>query len=130
MQHPPISPTLFPLTLSTFPVNTKHLHNICTASTQRLRRLSNIVQMLYKCFVFTGLLSPFTTRATHSNFFFASSSPEAFFLECAVFTKLIPHIACFLKCPVLKADHPPPSPPPLEAFFPKCAFLLKVILLP
>ena len=36
------------------PVNTKHLYNICTASAQRLRRWSNIVQMLYKCFVFTG----------------------------------------------------------------------------
>ena len=33
----------------------QHLHNICTTSAQRLRRCSNIVQMLYKCFVFTGL---------------------------------------------------------------------------
>ena len=31
--------------------NTKHLHNICTTSAQRLRRWSNIVQMLYKCFL-------------------------------------------------------------------------------
>ena len=38
------------------PANTKHLYNICTASAQRLRRWSNIVQMLYKCFVFTGIL--------------------------------------------------------------------------
>ena len=36
------------------PVNTKHLYNICTTLVQRLRRCSNIVQMLYKCFVFTG----------------------------------------------------------------------------
>ena len=36
------------------PANTKHLHNICTTSAQRLRRWSNIVQMLYKCFVFAG----------------------------------------------------------------------------
>ena len=35
--------------------NTKHLYNICTTSAQRLRRWSNIVQILYKCFVFTGL---------------------------------------------------------------------------
>ena len=35
------------------PANTKHLHNICTTSAQRLRRWSHIVQMLYKCFVFT-----------------------------------------------------------------------------
>ena len=38
-----------------FPGNTKHLSNICTMYAQRLRRWSNIVQMLYKCFVFTGL---------------------------------------------------------------------------
>ena len=31
------------------------LHNICTTSAQRLRRWSNIVQMLDKCFVFTGM---------------------------------------------------------------------------
>ena len=36
------------------PVNTKHLYNICTASAQRLRRWSNIVQMLCKCFVLAG----------------------------------------------------------------------------
>ena len=36
------------------PANTKHLYTICTKSAQRLRRWSNIVQMLYKCFVFTG----------------------------------------------------------------------------
>ena len=36
-----------------YPANTKHLYNICTTSAQR-RRWSNIVQMLYKCFVFTG----------------------------------------------------------------------------
>ena len=34
--------------------NTKHLYNICTTSAQLLRRWSNIVQMLYKCFVFAG----------------------------------------------------------------------------
>ena len=33
---------------------TKHLCNICTTSAQRLRCWSNIVQVLYKCFVFTG----------------------------------------------------------------------------
>ena len=37
------------------PANTKHLYNICTTSAQRLRRRSNIVQMLYKCFVFAGI---------------------------------------------------------------------------
>ena len=42
--------------LCIFPANTKHFHTICTTSSQRLRRWSNIVQMLYKCFVFAGLL--------------------------------------------------------------------------
>ena len=32
----------------------KHLYNICTTSAQCLRHWSNIVQMLYKCFVFAG----------------------------------------------------------------------------
>ena len=36
------------------PANTKHSYNICTTSAQRLRRWSNIVQMLYKSFVFAG----------------------------------------------------------------------------
>ena len=34
--------------------NTKHLYNICTTSAQRLRRWSNIVQMLYKCLWLMG----------------------------------------------------------------------------
>ena len=40
----------------TSPANTDHLYNICTTSAQRLRRWSNIVQMLYmyKWFVFAG----------------------------------------------------------------------------
>ena len=36
------------------PVNTKHLYSICTMLDQRLRRWSDVVQMLYKCFVFAG----------------------------------------------------------------------------
>ena len=37
-----------------YPANTKHLYNISSTSAQRFRRWSNIVQMLYKCFVFAG----------------------------------------------------------------------------
>ena len=37
--------------------NTKHLYTICTTSAQRPRLWSNIVQMLYKCFVFDGYVS-------------------------------------------------------------------------
>ena len=43
--------------ISIVPVITKHLYNICTMSVQRLRRWSNIVQMLYKCFVFTVVMA-------------------------------------------------------------------------
>ena len=39
---------------SSNPANTKHLYNISTTTAQRLRRWSNIGQMLYKCLVFTG----------------------------------------------------------------------------
>ena len=35
------------------PANRKHLNDMCTMPAQRLR-WSNIVQMLYKCFVFAG----------------------------------------------------------------------------
>ena len=35
--------------------DTKHLYNICTTSAQSLRRWSNIVQMVYKCFVLAGI---------------------------------------------------------------------------
>ena len=37
-----------------FPVNTKHLYSICTMLDQCQRRWDDIVQMLYKCFVFGG----------------------------------------------------------------------------
>ena len=36
------------------PVNTKHLYNICTMLDQRRRRWADVVQMLYKYFVFVG----------------------------------------------------------------------------
>ena len=36
------------------PVNTNHLYNICTMLDQRRRCWADIVQMLYKCFVFAG----------------------------------------------------------------------------
>ena len=38
------------------PADTKHFHNICTTSAQRLRRWSNIVHMSYKCAGLTGIL--------------------------------------------------------------------------
>ena len=38
------------------PANTKHLYNIYTTSAQRRRRWAGVAQILYKCFVFAGLL--------------------------------------------------------------------------
>ena len=40
----------------------KNIYNICTTSAQRLRRWSNIVHMLYKCFVFTMFTGLHTVR--------------------------------------------------------------------
>ena len=36
------------------PVNTKHLYNIYTMLEQHRRRIADVVQKLYKCFVFPG----------------------------------------------------------------------------
>ena len=38
------------------PTNIKHLYDICTTSTQRIRRWSNIVHMLFKYLVCTGMV--------------------------------------------------------------------------
>ena len=35
-----------------YPVNTKHLYNMCTMLDQRLRRGADVVQMIYACFLF------------------------------------------------------------------------------
>ena len=37
------------------PENKKHLYNICTMLDQRRRRWDDVVQMLYRCFVFAGV---------------------------------------------------------------------------
>ena len=37
-----------------YPANTKHSYDICTMLDQRRRRWADVVQMLYKCFVFAG----------------------------------------------------------------------------
>ena len=49
------------------PADIKHLHNICTTSAQRLRRWSNIVQMLCKCFVLLGLEELLCERQPNSD---------------------------------------------------------------
>ena len=35
-------------------VTTKHLYNICTLLGKRRRRCADVIQMLYRCFVFEG----------------------------------------------------------------------------
>ena len=61
------------------PANTKHLYNISTTSVQRLRRWSNIVQMVYKCSVFTMMCSPF--QEFHVFFVAHQTRPHADALE-------------------------------------------------
>ena len=39
------------------PANTKYLYNIYTMLDQRRRHWAGIVEMLYKCFVFAGIIS-------------------------------------------------------------------------
>ena len=46
------------------PANTNHLYDICTVLDQRRRRWADVVQMLYKCFVFAG-----DGRGEHALFF-------------------------------------------------------------
>ena len=48
--------------LATYPVNAKHLYNICTMLDQRRRRWADVVQMLYKCFVITRYLANWEWR--------------------------------------------------------------------
>ena len=66
------------------PVNTKHLYNICTMTVQRRRRWAGVVQMLYKCFVFTRIptLPRFAIRAHHPGA--VSRSRRAYTLICLV----------------------------------------------
>ena len=37
------------------PANTKHLYKMCSMFDQRRKRRADVVQMLYKCFVFAGM---------------------------------------------------------------------------
>ena len=45
-----------PIIAGLYPETTKHLYNICRKVDQRRRRLEDIVQMLYKCFVFAVMV--------------------------------------------------------------------------
>ena len=49
---------VFTLNGVALPASTKHMYNICTMLDQRQRRRADVVQMLYKCFMFAALVSP------------------------------------------------------------------------
>ena len=50
------------------PADTKHLYNSCTMLDQRRRCWSDVVQMLYKCFVFAGIMSFFICTFSYNHF--------------------------------------------------------------
>ena len=54
--------------------NTNHLYNMCTMLDQRRRRWADVVEMLYKCFVFAGIIISiwflFLIEILYSNFVF------------------------------------------------------------
>ena len=43
-----------------------YLYDICTMLDQRRRRWDDVIQMLYKCFVFARLFIYFVLNTTHS----------------------------------------------------------------
>ena len=44
----------------------QHLHNICTMLDQRRRRWADVVQMIYKCYVFAGM-GPSSLGQSHAS---------------------------------------------------------------
>ena len=68
--------SLFPLSLSArVPANTKHLYNICTMLDQRRRRWADVVQMLYKCFMFVGVVTSHGDSIATRRVDFVTESP-------------------------------------------------------
>ena len=51
----PVVTSIIHTSSTPIPANTKHLYNICTMPDQRRRRWADVVQMLFKCFVFSGI---------------------------------------------------------------------------
>ena len=54
---PTFNKTLLGHSVGSKPVDTKYFHSICTMLDQRRIRWANVVQMLYKCFVFARKLA-------------------------------------------------------------------------
>ena len=89
------------------PVNTKRLYNIYTTSAQRLRRWSNIVEELYKCFVFArpyqqtqDIYITFIQRRTNVRrwshlYDIYTTSPGVFDVGSALY-KCYTNVLCFL----------------------------------
>ena len=53
------------LALPYIPANAKKLYAICTMLDQRRRRWDDVVQMLYKCFVFVGMCQRIQANTKH-----------------------------------------------------------------
>ena len=70
------------LITSEIPANTWHLYNICTMLDQRRRRWAYVVQMLYKCFVFAGMLLSHSLPLSH---FLIFVHPAIRFVSVVVF---------------------------------------------
>ena len=69
------------------PANTKHLYNMCTTSAQRLRRWSNIVQMLCKCFLFAEIQREFYVSlimAVHSSACYVCKCKMIWIIKCRI----------------------------------------------
>ena len=84
------------------PANSKHLYNICTTSSQRLRRWSNIVQMLYKRFVFTGERWGCKTHVMKRAHFRLLKRPQFYWTSCRWYCR--PGI--YYNDPLLFTAHP------------------------
>ena len=61
------------------PTHTKHLHNICTILDQRRRRWADVVQKLYKCFVFAGV----STQVLHCDHLLLSRDIATHIRHCS-----------------------------------------------
>ena len=66
------------------PANTTHLCNICTMLGQRHRCWADIVQMLFKCFVFAGKLSYSNFHPLEFMFRYRERQPFREYLFCYV----------------------------------------------
>ena len=99
--------------------NTKHLYNICIMLDQRRRRWADVIQMLYKCFVFAGYLlrvdgllhpTPIPTpsgRPQASTCLLPEATPKShtFTVHCSAKPKAVQLLTCKVRSYCLLALH-------------------------